>query len=243
MLSNVPNGPVTNGVMTLAVTSEGGSVTDHGFDKRLSPHVTPDSVTSCVAPDTNGPTPLNAYENGHETQEHYNGSSSTATGAVAEEKSLAAEDTPPKHELNEERTVTNKEDEQTQREETPKRESAEGVPVDKQTETGIPAEEKQATDSSREEVKQPPDSDEGEWTIVDALSIHIWRSVEVSLDSGHVLCKHDTTYANMHVKYTMLSIVHLAPCRWRFLLWNWIIIWKKHSLGVALVTVIYSMFM
>ena len=173
MLSNVPNGPVTNGVMTLAVTSEGGSVTDHGFDKRLSPHVTPDSVTSCVAPDTNGPTPLNAYENGHETQEHYNGSSSTATGAVAEEKSLAAEDTPPKHELNEERTVTNKEDEQTQREETPKRESAEGVPVDKQTETGIPAEEKQATDSSREEVKQPPDSDEGEWTIVDALSIHI----------------------------------------------------------------------
>ena len=169
MLSNVPNGLVTNGVMTLAVTSEGGSVTDHGFDERLSPHVTPDSVASCVTPDTNGPTPLNAYENGHETQEHYNGSSSTATGAVAEEKPLAAEDAPPpKQELSEERTVTNKEDEHTQREETPKRESAEGVPVDKQTETGIPAEEKQATDSSREEVKQPPDSDEGEcphlWT-------------------------------------------------------------------------------
>lgn len=165
MLSNVPNGPVTNGVMTLAVTSEGGSVIDHGFDERLSPHVTPDSVTSCVTPDTNGPTPLNAYENGHETQEHYSGSSSTATGAATEEKSVVAEDTPPpKQELSEERTVTNKDDEHTQREEAPERESTEGVPVDKQTETGIPAEEKQATDSSREEVKQPPDSDEGEWT-------------------------------------------------------------------------------
>lgn len=165
MLSNVPNGPVTNGVMTLAVTSEGGSVTDHGFDERLSPHVTPDSVTSCVTPDTNGPTPLNAYENGHETQEHYSGSSSTATGAATEEKSVVAEDTPPpKQELSEERTVTNKDDEHTQREEAPERESTEGVPVDEQTEIGIPAEEKQATESSREEVKQPPDSDEGEWT-------------------------------------------------------------------------------
>ena len=174
MLSNVPNGPVTNGVMTVAVTSEGGSVTDHGFDERLSPHVTPDSVTSCVTPDTNGPTPLNAYENGHETQEHYNGSSSTATGAAAEEKSLVAEDTPPpKQELSEERTVTNMEDEHTQREEAPKRENTEGVSVDKETETGIPAEEKQTTDSSREEVKQPPDSDKSEWIHLGALSIHI----------------------------------------------------------------------
>lgn len=165
MLSSVPNGPVTNGVMTLAVTSEGGSVTDHGFDERLSPHVTPESVTSCVTPDTSGPTPLNAYENGHEIQEHYNGSSSTATGTAAEEKSLATEDAPsPTQELSEERTVTNKEDEHTQREEAPKRDSTEGVSVDydKQTETGTPAEEKRTADSSHEEVKQPPDSEEGE---------------------------------------------------------------------------------
>jgi len=161
MLSNVPNGPVTNGVMTLAVTSEGDSLTDHGFDKRLSPHVTPDSVTSSVTPDTNGPTPLNAYENGHETQEHYNGSSSTATGAAAEEKSMAPEEAPPPiQELSEEKTVTNKENETTQGEEAPESESADGVPVDKEAEAGIPAEEKQATDSSREEAKQPPDSDE-----------------------------------------------------------------------------------
>ena len=165
MLSSVPNGPVTNGVMTLAVTSEGGSVTDHGFDERLSPHVTPDSVTSCVTPDTNGPTPLNAYENGHETQEHYNSSSSIATGAAAEEKSVAAEEAPPpKQELSEEKTVSNKEDERTQRDEAPESKSSDGVPVDKETEAGIPAEEKLATDSSREDVKQPPDSDEGEWT-------------------------------------------------------------------------------
>jgi len=165
MLSNVPNGPVTNGVMTLAVTSEGGSITDHGFEERLSPHVTPDSVTSCVTPDTNGPTPLNAYENGHETQEHYNGNSSTTTGTVAEEKSVAGEEAPPpKLESSEEKTVTDKEDERTQREEAPESISTDGVPVDKETEAGIPAEEKQATDSSREDAKQPPDSDEGEWT-------------------------------------------------------------------------------
>lgn len=173
MLSNVPNGPVTNGVMTLAVTSEGGSVTDHGFDERLSPHVTPDSVTSSVTPDTNGPTPLNAYENGHDSQEHYSSSSSAAAGAAAEEKSIAAEAAPPpKQEQSEENTLTNKEEEHNQREEAPKRESRDGVPVDKETETesGMPAEEKEATDSSREEAKQPPDSDEGEWTHV--LCIH-----------------------------------------------------------------------
>ena len=165
MLSNVPNGPVTNGVMTLGVTSEGGSVTDHDFDERLSPHVTPDSVTSCVTPDTNGPTPLNAYENGHDMQEHYNGSSSAASGTAAEEKSVAADEAPPpKQELSEEKTVPNKEDEHSQQEEAPEKENTDGVPVDKETETGIPAEEKEATESSREEAKQPPDFDEGEWT-------------------------------------------------------------------------------
>ena len=175
MLSNVPNGPVTNGVMTLAVTSEGGSVTDHGFDERLSPHVTPDSVTSSVTPDTNGPTPLNAYENGHDSQEHCNSNSSSATGAAAEEKSTAAEAAPPpKQELSEGNTLTNKEEERSQREEAPERESTDGVLVNKETETetetGIPTEEKEATNSNREEAKQRPDSDEGEWTHV--LCIH-----------------------------------------------------------------------
>lgn len=160
MLSNIPNGPVTNGVMTLAVTSEGGSVTNHGFDERLSPHVTPDSVTSCVTPDTNGPTPLNAYENGHDTQEHYNDNSSTVMGPAADEKSMEADEAPPpKQELSEETTVTTKEDEHTQQEEAPERQNTDGVPVDSETDTGVPAEEKEATVLNREEVKQPPDVD------------------------------------------------------------------------------------
>ena len=164
MLSNIPNGPVTNGVMTLAVTSEGGSVTNHGFDERLSPHVTPDSVTSCVTPDTNGPTPLNAYENGHDTQEHYNDNSSTVMGPAADEKSMEADEAPPpKQELSEETTVTTKEDEHTQQEEAPERQNTDGVPVDSETDTGVPAEEKEAIVLNREEVKQPPDVDKGEW--------------------------------------------------------------------------------
>ncbi|KAL9960283.1 hypothetical protein ACROYT_G033727 [Oculina patagonica] len=159
MLSNVPNGPVTNGVMTLAVTSEGDSVTDHGYDERLSPHVTPEGVTSSVTPDTNGPTPLNAYENGHGNQEHYNGGSSPALGAATEEKSSAPDAAPlSKQELSEENMLTNKEEEHEQLEEAPERENTDGVPADNASE--IPAEEKEATNSSREEVEQVPAADE-----------------------------------------------------------------------------------
>lgn len=88
MLSNLPNGPVTNGIMTYAIPSEGNSVTDLGYSERVS-HVTPDSAISQVTPDTNGSTPLNAHESGHDQQEHYSESSSSATeSSPAEESNL-----------------------------------------------------------------------------------------------------------------------------------------------------------
>ena len=165
LLSNVPNGPVTNGVMTFAVTSEGDSVTDHGYDERLSPHVTPESVTSSVTPDTNGPTPLNAYENGHGNQEHYNGGSSTAAETATKESCSEAEAASlPEQELSQEVTLTNKGEEHSQREEAPEREYTDGVPVDNVT--GVPAEEKEVPISSREEEQQVPVSNEGMWPDV-----------------------------------------------------------------------------
>lgn len=97
MLSNLPNGPVTNGIMTYAIPSEGNSVTDHGYNERVS-HVTPDSVISQVTPDSNGSTPLNAHENGHDQQEHYNESSSSAT-----ESSPVEESNLPEQQLSEEK--------------------------------------------------------------------------------------------------------------------------------------------
>lgn len=164
MLSTIPNGPFTNGVMTLAVTSEGGSVTDHGYEERLSPHVTQEGVTSSVMPDTNGPTPLNAYENGHGNQEHCNGGSSTAVEAATEEKSSVEEAAPlPEQELSEENALTSNEEEQNPREEAPERESTDGVPVDYAT--AIPAEEKEASSTSREEVEQVPTSNEGKYEV------------------------------------------------------------------------------
>jgi len=97
MLSNLPNGPVTNGIMTYAIPSEGNSVTDHGYNERVS-HLTPDSVISQVAPDTSGSTPLNAHENGHDQQEQYNESSlSAAESSPVEESNL------PERQLSEEK--------------------------------------------------------------------------------------------------------------------------------------------
>ena len=97
MLSNLPNGPVTNGIMTYAIPSEGNSVTDHSYNERVS-HVTPDSVISQVTPDSNGSTPLNAHENGHDQQEHYNESSSSTT-----ESSPVEESNLPEQQLSEEK--------------------------------------------------------------------------------------------------------------------------------------------
>ena len=96
LLSNLPNGPFTNGIMTYAIPSEGNSVTDHGYNERVS-HVTPDSVISQVTPDTSGSTPLNAHENGQEQQEHYNESSSSAA-----ESSPVEESNLPEQQLSEE---------------------------------------------------------------------------------------------------------------------------------------------
>ncbi|CAH3141831.1 unnamed protein product [Porites lobata] len=90
-----------NGIMTYAIPSEGNSVTDHGYNERVS-HVTPDSVISQVTPDSNGSTPLNAHENGHDQQEHYNESSSSAT-----ESSPIEESNLPEQQLSEEKCERN----------------------------------------------------------------------------------------------------------------------------------------
>ena len=145
MLSNVPNGPVTNGVMTYAIPSEGNSVTDRGYDERLSSHVTPD---------TNGSTSPSAHENGRDAQEHCNGSSSSATGAAAAEESSLLE-----QQRSEEKCEThaNKDKEHVQQEEAPERESKDpGAPVE--AATGVPAEQKQTT--SQKEVKQMSTSEQ-----------------------------------------------------------------------------------
>ena len=187
MLSTVPNGPVTNGVMTLGAPSEGGSVTDHGYDERLSPHVTPDSVTSSVTPDTNGPTPLNAHENGNDTQEHYNGGSSSVAEAATEEKSTVAEVAPlSEQELSEEKSeaLSNKDEDNVEREEAPERECQDSVHGDNAT--GIPAEEKEAINTSREEEKQLLPSEEGELATP-------WQHVEIFLVK-HVLCIHTASF-------------------------------------------------
>lgn len=149
MLLNVPNGPVTNGVMTYAAPSEGNSVTDHGYDERLSLHVMPDSVTTHVTPDTNGSIPLN----GHSTQEHCNSGSLSVTGASTEEESNLQE-----QQLGVERceTITSKDEGHVEQEEAPKRDSTDGVPED--VATGIPAEQKETT--SREEVEQVATSEQ-----------------------------------------------------------------------------------
>ena len=133
ILSGVPNGPVTNGVMTYAVPSEGNSVIDHGFNERLSPHVTPDGVSSHLSPDTNGSTFLNTRENGHSLQELWNGGSSSVT---------PEETNRPEQQLSEEKseTLTNKDEGQVEREEAPEKESQDDSPVS--TATEFPAEKK-----------------------------------------------------------------------------------------------------
>lgn len=72
-LSNVPNGPVTNGVMTYATPSESSFVADRSYNERLSPH-----NTQAVTTDTNGSTAANSKENGHNSGENCNNSSSPA---------------------------------------------------------------------------------------------------------------------------------------------------------------------
>jgi len=146
--SNVPNGPVTNGVMTYAIPTEGNSVTDHEYNERLSPHVMSDSVTSHVVPDLNGSTSPNANENGHNIQEHCNGDSLSVTGAsTAEETNL------PEQQLNEEKseTLTNKDEGHIEHEEAPEREIKDDRPVD--VGTGSPAEQKETTGREEEEQK------------------------------------------------------------------------------------------
>ena len=72
-LSNVPNGPVTNGVMTYATPSESSFVADRSYNDRLSSH-----NTQAVTTDTNGSTAANSKENGRNSGENCNNSSSPA---------------------------------------------------------------------------------------------------------------------------------------------------------------------
>lgn len=151
-LSNVPNGPVTNGVMSLGASSEGSFVADHGYDERLSPHVTPDNVTLNVTPGTNGPTPLNAHENGHDTQEHFNEANSTANSTGVES---AASSVPPEHEVREEKSEiqSTRDAEHVELEQAPQRDRIDGLPVT--CASGSPAEEKEATQVPQEDSIQP----------------------------------------------------------------------------------------
>ena len=72
----MPNGPVTNGVMTYATPSESSSVVDHSYNERLSPH-----NTQAASSDTNGSTTAHSKENGHSSGERCNNSSSSTLAA------------------------------------------------------------------------------------------------------------------------------------------------------------------
>ena len=134
----MPNGPVTNGVMTYAVASEGNSVIDHSFNERLS------GVTSHLTPDMNGSTSINTQENGHSPQEHWNGGGSS---------SVTAEETNrPEEQLSEEKseTLANKDEGQVEREEAPEKDSQDDSPVS--AATGFPAEQKESTSQGEEQI-------------------------------------------------------------------------------------------
>lgn len=139
----MPNGPVTNGVMTYAVASEGNSVIDHAFNERLSPHVTPDGVTSHFTPDMNGSTSINTQENGHSPQEHWNGGSSSVT---------AEETDRPEQQLSEEKSEihANTDEGQVEREEAPEKDSQDDSLVS--AATGFPAEQKESTSQGEEQI-------------------------------------------------------------------------------------------
>lgn len=146
-LSNVPNGPVTNGVMTYAIPTEGNTVTDHSYDERLNPHVTPDSVTggvtSHVTSDTTGSTLLTTKENGHSSQEHCNGGNSFTRGEESNQ---------PAQQLNEEKseTVAKNDQGQVEWEEAPEKESKEDLPESNVTESL--AEQKESTSQEEEQL-------------------------------------------------------------------------------------------
>lgn len=142
-LLNVPNGPVTNGVMTYAIPTEGNTVTDHSYDERLNPHVTPDSVTSHVTSDTTGSTLLTTKENGHSSQEHCNGGNSFTRGEESNQ---------PAQQLNEEKseTVAKNDQGQVEWEEAPEKESKEDLPESNVTESL--AEQKESTSQEEEQL-------------------------------------------------------------------------------------------
>lgn len=142
-LLNVPNGPVTNGVMTYAIPTEGNTVTDHSYDERLNPHVTPDSVTSHVTSDTTGSTLLTTKENGHSSQEHCNGDNSFTKGEESNQ---------PAQQLHEEKseTVAKNDQGQVEWEEAPEKESKEDLPESNVTESL--AEQKESTSQEEEQV-------------------------------------------------------------------------------------------
>lgn len=142
-LSNVPNGPVTNGVMTYAIPTEGNTVTDHSYDERLNPHVTPDSVTSHVTSDTTGSTLLTTKENGHSSQEHCNGGNSFTKGEESNQ---------PAQQLHEEKseTVAKNNQGQVEWEEAPEKESKEDLPESNVTESL--AEQKESTSQEEEQL-------------------------------------------------------------------------------------------
>ena len=150
--------------MSLGASSEGSFVIDHGYDERLSPHVTPDDVTPNVMPGTNGPTPLN----GHDTQEHYNGGNTPAVTAAATEANslgseVAAPPAPPEHEISEEKNevLSKREAEHVEQEQAPERDSNDGLP--EACATGIPTEEKEAISAGQEETKQLSTTETSEW--------------------------------------------------------------------------------
>ena len=154
--------------MSLGASSEGSFVIDHGYDERLSPHVTPDDVTPNVTPGTNGPTPLNAHENGHDTQEHYNGGNTSAVTAAATEANslgseVAAPPAPPEHEISEEKNevLSKREAEHVEQEQAPERDSNDGLP--EACATGIPTEEKEAISAGQEETKQLSTTETSKW--------------------------------------------------------------------------------
>ena len=131
----MPNGPVTNGVMTPPAAIGDNSVTD----ERNASHVTPEGMASSRVPDTR-PTPLNAQENGFDKHDHF----PSAASAASEDKRSARDRS--QSEQTQEATV--------QREEAPARANAE-VALE------LSGEEKAAKDTSGAE-HEPPVSDSGE---------------------------------------------------------------------------------
>ena len=140
----MPNGPVTNGVMTYATPSESSFVADRSYNERLSPH-----NTQAVTTDTNGSTAANSKENGHNSGENCNNSSS----ALATDRSSENQH---QHDGEESENLVSKvEGEEVVQEEAPEKSDEDNTT--NSSESNVPTEQKgPLTEEGAESLTSPP---------------------------------------------------------------------------------------